>query len=145
MRKRGLGKWGTAGCGDRGRGRGRGQGQGQGRGQGRGRDRGRGGGRDRTEQDQGDDRADLQDLELKGGQRHLQHGPGQSWRALSGVAGTRRLLADMKDAQRPVPQRMNVHVSNRISPGRCHQTVGVATEILGRKDAPDMFKTVTKR
>jgi hypothetical protein len=27
---------------------------------------------------------------------------GQSWRALSGVAGTRRLLADMKAAQRPV-------------------------------------------
>ncbi len=74
---------------------------------------------------------------------------GQSWRALSGVAGTRRLLADMKAAQRPVrAKRMNVHVSNRISrpDDVTKRQSGWLREILGPEGCPrTCFKTVTKR
>ena len=74
---------------------------------------------------------------------------GQSWRALSGVAGTRRLLADMKDAQRPVrAKRMNVHVSNRISrpDDVTKRQSGWLREILGPEGCPrTCFTTVTKR
>jgi hypothetical protein len=74
---------------------------------------------------------------------------GQSWRALSGVAGTRRLLADMKDAQRPVrAKRMNVHVSNRIfrPDDVTKRQSGWLREILGPEGCPrTCFKTVTKR
>ena len=53
------------------------------------------------------------------------------------------LLGDMKDAQRPVrAKRMNVHVSNRIfrPDDVTKRQSGWLREILGRKDAPDMFK-----
>ncbi len=74
---------------------------------------------------------------------------GQSWRALSGVAGTRRLLVDMKAAQRPVrAKRMNVHVSNRISrpDDVTKRQSGWLREILGPEGCPrTCFKTVTKR
>jgi hypothetical protein len=74
---------------------------------------------------------------------------GQSWRALSGVAGTRRLLVDMKDAKRPVrAKRMNVHVSNRIfrPDDVTKRQSGWLREILGPEGCPrTCFKTVTKR
>jgi hypothetical protein len=74
---------------------------------------------------------------------------GQSWRALSGVAGTRRLLVDMKAAQRPVrAKRMNVHVSNRIfrPDDVTKRQSGWLREILGPEGCPrTCFKTVTKR
>jgi|GEM_PF-6862084 len=64
---------------------------------------------------------------------------GQSWRALSGVAGTRRLLADMKDAQRPVrAKRINVYVSNRIfrPDDVTKRQSGWLREILGPEGCP---------
>ncbi len=74
---------------------------------------------------------------------------GQSWRALSGVAGTRRLLVDMKDAKRPVrAKRMNVHVSNRIfrPDDVTKRQSGWLREILGPEGCHrTCFKTVTKR
>ena len=74
---------------------------------------------------------------------------GQSWRALSGVAGTRRLLVDMKAAKRPVrAKRMNVHVSNRIfrPDDVTKRQSGWLREILGPEGCPrTCFKTVTKR
>ena len=74
---------------------------------------------------------------------------GQSWRALSGVAGTRRLLADMKDAKRPVrAKRMIVHVSNRVfrPDDVTKRQSGWLREILGPEGCPrTCSKTVTKR
>ena len=74
---------------------------------------------------------------------------GQSWRALSGVAGTRRLLGDLKDAKRPVrAKRMNVHVSNRIfrPDDVTKRQSGWLREILGPEGCHrTCFKTVTKR
>ena len=74
---------------------------------------------------------------------------GQSWRALSGVAGTRRLLVDMKAAQRPVrAKRMNVHVSNRIfrPDDVTKRQSGWLREILGPEGCPrTCFTTTTKR
>ena len=71
---------------------------------------------------------------------------GQSWRALSGVAGTRRLLADMK-AARSSAKRINVHVSNRIS--RPDDVIRDSRGGYGRfwagRMPPTCFKTVTKR
>jgi hypothetical protein len=74
---------------------------------------------------------------------------GQSWRALSGVAGTRRLLVDMKSAQHSVrAKRMNAHVSNRVfrPDDVTKKQSGWLREILGPEGCPrTCFTTVTKR
>jgi len=74
---------------------------------------------------------------------------GQSWRALSGVAGTRRLLGDLKSAQHSVrAKRVNVHVSNRIfrPDDVTKRQSGWLREILGPEGCPrTCFITTTKR
>ena len=74
---------------------------------------------------------------------------GQSWRALSGVAGTRRLLGDLKSAQHSVrAKRINVHISNRVfrPDDVTKRQSGWLREILGPEGCPGTcFTTVTKR
>jgi hypothetical protein len=60
---------------------------------------------------------------------------GQSWRALSGVAGTRRLLADMKAAQRPVRAKAAIHGGFRPDDVTKRQS-GWLREILGPEGCP---------
>ena len=68
---------------------------------------------------------------------------GQSWRALSGVAGTRRLLGDLMSAQHSVrAKRINVHISNRVfrPDDVTKRQSGWLREILGPEGCPrDVF------